>query len=181
MAKIGYARVSTHEQTLAMQVDALNSARCDKILMDKGISAVAKKRPAFETALKSLTSGDTLVLWKMDRAFRSLRHALEILERFEREHIDFLVLTEGIDTTTPMGRCFYQIQNAFAELERNLISERTKAGMEAARKRGVHLGRPRTLTPKQVIQARKMLAQGLHKDIIARKFGVSVRTIYRIS
>jgi len=181
MARYGYARVSTGEQNLNLQIDALKSAQCDKIFTDKGISAVAKSRPGFEAVLSELQSGDTLCLYKLDRAFRSLRHALEILDRFEHENISFFVITEGLDTSTPMGKCFYQIQTAFAELERNLISERTKAGMEAAKARGVRLGRPKTLKPKQIVRVRQMLADGLHKDIIAKKFGVSARTIYRIS
>lgn len=181
MARYGYARVSTSEQSLRLQLDALQKVQCDKIFTDEGISAVAKSRPGFEAVLSELKSGDTLCLYKLDRAFRSLRHALEVLDRFERENISFFVITEGLDTSTPMGKCFYQIQTAFAELERNLISERTKAGMEAAKARGVQLGRPKRLKPKQIVRVRQMLAEGQHKDIIAKKFGVSARTIYRIS
>ncbi len=179
MARYGYARVSTGEQNLNLQIDALKSAQCVEIFTDDGISACAKHRPGFKAVLNQLTTGDTLCLYKLDRAFRSLRHALEILERFDREKINFFVITEGLDTSTPMGRCFYQIQSAFAELERNLISERTKAGMAAAKARGVQLGRPCTLKPRQVARMHKMLDDGLHKDTIAKRLGVSARTIYR--
>ena len=140
-ARIGYARVSTDDQNLDLQLDALRVAGCTHIFQDHGLSAVGK-RPSFERALKALRHGDTLVIWKMDRAFRSLRHALDTLDRLEAKGVAFQALTEQIDTATAMGRFVYQITNAFAELERALISERTKAGMAAARKRGVHLGRP---------------------------------------
>jgi DNA invertase Pin-like site-specific DNA recombinase len=179
MARIGYARVSTHDQTLDLQLDALEAAGCNRIFADKGISAIAKSRPGFAEAIDCLRSGDTLVLWKMDRAFRSLRHALDTLESFERQGVDFLVLTEGIDTTTPMGRCFFQIRNAFAELERSLISERTKAGMEAARKRGKRIGRPRVLSAAQISSARARRSAGEDMAVIAAQNGVSERTLYR--
>ncbi|PHR21904.1 MAG: hypothetical protein COA41_00435 [Sphingopyxis sp.] len=179
MTKIGYARVSTHDQTLDLQLDALALANCDHIFTDKGISAIARSRPGFEEALDRLKAGDTLVLWKMDRAFRSLRHALDVLERFEKEGVHFLVLTEGIDTTTPMGRCFYQIRNAFAELERSLISERTKAGLEATRRRGTRLGRPCRLSASQILDARARKSAGEDMAVIARQSGVSTRTLYR--
>ncbi|MEL7197909.1 MAG: recombinase family protein [Pseudomonadota bacterium] len=179
MAKIGYARVSTSDQSLALQLDALRKAECDQIFSDDGISAITKSRPGFEQACENLKAGDTLVLWKMDRAFRSLRHALDLLEKFDREGIDFLVLTEGIDTTTPMGRCFFQIRNAFAELERSLISERTKAGLEAARQRGTRLGRPARLSGAQVREARRSRSRGVDMRLIAAQNGVSERTIYR--
>lgn len=179
MARIGYARVSTHDQTLDLQLDALEAAGCNRIFTDKGLSAIAKSRPGFAEAISFLRSGDTLVLWKMDRAFRSLRHALDTLESFERQGVDFLVLTEGIDTTTPMGRCFFQIRNAFAELERSLISERTKAGMEAARKRGKRIGRPRVLSAAQISNARARRSAGEDMALIAAQSGVSERTLYR--
>ena len=179
MARIGYARVSTSDQSLDLQIDALNQAQCDSIFCDDGISAIASSRPGFEKALSTLNSGDTLVLWKMDRAFRSLRHALDVLEEFETSGIDFLVLTEGIDTTTPMGRCFFQIRNAFSELERSLISERTKAGMEAARKRGKTIGRPARLSPRQIRDAKRRKSAGEDMAVIAQQNGVSARTLYR--
>ena len=140
---IGYARVSTDEQNLDLQIDALTKAGCDQIFRDEGISAVAKSRPQFTAALEALRPGDRLVIWKMDRAFRSLLDALNVLEDLEQRGNAFHSLTEAIDTQTPMGRFAYQIINAFGELERALISERTKAGMKAAKERGVHVGRPR--------------------------------------
>lgn len=144
---IGYARVSTEEQNLNLQIDALTRAGCTQIFRDEGLSATAKNRPQFTAALNALKPGDRLVIWKMDRAFRSLLDALTILEKLETQGNAFHSLTEAIDTQTPMGRFAYQIINAFGELERALISERTKAGMKAAKERGVHVGRPKTTPP----------------------------------
>lgn len=181
MTRIGYARVSTEDQNLALQYDALNQAGCARIFEDQGISAVGKVRPGFQAALDALAPGDVFVIWKMDRAFRSLRHALDILEQFEQRGVEFLSLTDQLDTTTPMGKCMYQIRNAFAELERTLISERTKAGMEAARKRGSVLGRPRKLTPKQVAAAAHKLDSNpsLTFTALAQDLNVSARTLGR--
>jgi len=179
MARIGYARVSTEEQNLDLQLFALTNAGCDRVFSDHGVSALAKRRRGFDQALGALQSGDTFVIWKMDRAFRSLRHALEVFDHFEAAGIEFHVLTEGIDTTTPMGKCFYQIRNAFAELERNLISERTKAGLQEARRRGTRLGRPRALSRSQIADARRRHSRGEPMAKIAASSGVSERTMYR--
>lgn len=178
---LGYARVSTEEQHLDLQIDALEAAGCIRIYSDQGISAVAKYRKGFEEVLTELQSGDVLVIWKMDRAFRSLRHALDILEQFENRDIQFRSLTDQIDTTTPMGKCMYQIRNAFAELERNLISERTKAGMEAARKRGKHIGRPNKLTSEQIEWARVQLSEKPEATItgISKELDISAKTLKR--
>ena len=174
---IGYARVSTEEQHLDLQLDALERAECDVIYKDQGVSAVAKQRNGFEAALSELNDGDILVIWKMDRAFRSLRHALDVLEEFENRNIQFRSLTDQIDTTTPMGKCMYQVRNAFAELERNLISERTKAGMEAARKRGAVIGRPRKLTDDDLDAAQAKINVGSTINSIAKELGVAGKTL----
>lgn len=181
MAIIGYARVSTEEQHLDLQLSALREARCDQIFADKGISAVAKKRGGFDDAIAALKPKDTFVIWKMDRAFRSLKNALDILEELETQKIEFRCLTEAIDTSNPMGRCMYQIRNVFAELERNIIRERTIAGMEAARLRGAKIGRPRKLNKSQIIDIRNCLkaSSNLKLEQIAECYGVSSRTILR--
>lgn len=177
---IGYARVSTEDQHLDLQIDALKLAGCSDIFEDHGVSATAKQRPSFERALSSLQAGDIFMVWKMDRAFRSLKNALNILEEFENRGIEFRCLTEAIDTTTPMGKCMYQVRHAFSELERNLIRERTKAGMEVARQRGTHLGRPKKLSHGQIIRVQGLLQQpDITPAQIAGRFGVSCRTIYR--
>lgn len=178
--KIGYARVSTADQNLDLQISALKKAGCDRIYRDEGISAIAKSRPQFDTALQALKDGDVFVIWKMDRAFRSLIHALNTLEYLEGQGIEFQTLTEQIDTTTAMGRFVYQIRNGFAELERELISERTKAGLEAARARGVKLGRPRKLTEEQIALAQEEILSGRNTiSCMARIFDVSNQTISR--
>ncbi len=181
MAIIGYARVSTDEQHLDLQLDALEQAGCDQIFSDQGISAIAKRR-GFEKALETLQSGDIFVIWKMDRAFRSLRHALEVLEILEQRGIQFKAITEAIDTNTPMGKCMYQIRNAFAELERNLISERTSAGMQAAKKRGAKLGRPKALSDAQVAKIKAILHANPDTTLtsLAKRFGVSTKTLRRV-
>lgn len=178
---IGYARVSTEEQHLDLQLDALNEAGCTRIFTDQGVSASCRNRAGFDEALNALQDGDTLIIWKMDRAFRSLKHALDTLELFEQRKIEFISLTDQIDTTTAMGKCMYQIRNAFAELERNLISERTKAGMAAAKRRGVKLGRPRKLSGEQIIWARDQLTKNPPPTItsLAKKLGVSPKTLSR--
>lgn len=183
MVMIGYARVSTQEQHLDLQRDALMKAGCERrfIFEDIGISAVARKRPAFERALSALKPGDVFVVWKMDRAFRSLKNALDVLEQFEAQGIGLHCLTEPVDTTTVMGKCMYQVRNVFAELERNFIRERTVAGMEAARQRGVHLGRPRKLSQCQIARTRRHLKQHPNTSLaeIADTLGVSPRTLSR--
>ena len=126
--------VSTEEQNLDLQLDALQKAGCHNIFTDQGVFAVSKRRTGFDAALAELNEYDVFVIWKMDRAFRSLKNALDVLERLEKRNIEFIALTEQIDTTTPMGRCMYQVRNAFAELERSLISERTKAGGASGQK-----------------------------------------------
>lgn len=177
---IGYARVSTEEQNLGLQIDALKAAGCDTIYCDDGVSAVARVRPQFGAALDALRPGDRLVIWKMDRAFRSLLDALQVLEQLERSGNAFHSLTEAIDTTTPMGRFAYQIINAFGELERALIAERTKAGMAAAQQRGVQIGRPRKLSACQITWARRELAgDRITLAELADTFGVSERTLRR--
>lgn len=181
MAVIGYVRVSTLEQHLDLQRDALMRAGCDRIFEDQGISAVAKHRPGFQRALEEMVAGDVFVIWKMDRAFRSLRNALDTLEQLERKGIEFKCLTEAIDTSTSMGKCMYQVRNAFAELERNFIRERTIAGIEAARKRGKVIGRPQKLNTEQVESIRHVLARepGVTRATIAKSYGVSLSTLHR--
>jgi DNA invertase Pin-like site-specific DNA recombinase len=182
LAIIGYARVSTEEQHLDLQIDALEEAGCSQIYKDQGVSAVAKRRKGFEQAVEVLNDGDVFVVWKLDRAFRSLHHALDVLEIFEKRNIQFRSLTDQIDTTTPMGKCMYQIRGVFAELERSLISERTKAGMAAAKKRGVTLGRPRKLTDTEVEWARTELERTDPKHTqtsLAKSLNVSPKTLSR--
>ncbi|MCR9196587.1 MAG: recombinase family protein [Hyphomonas sp.] len=177
---IGYARVSTDEQNLNLQIDALTAAGCDRIFRDEGVSATAKSRPQFTAALNALEPGDRLVIWKMDRAFRSLLDALKVLDGLEQRGNAFHSLTEAIDTHTPMGRFAYQIINAFGELEHALIVERTRAGMLAAQQRGAQIGRPRKLSRPQIEWAMIEIQLGNHAPAdIAAALSVSERTLRR--
>lgn len=140
--QIGYARVSTPEQCLDLQRDALTAAGCDRIFEDFGVTGAKAARPGLDQALTALEPGDCLVVWKLDRLGRSLRHLTETLQSLADRDIGFRSLQDAIDTTTAGGRLYFHIMAALAEFERDLISERTKAGMHAAKQRGVHVGRP---------------------------------------
>lgn len=178
--KIGYARVSTFEQTLDLQTDALKQFGCDKIFTDEGISGTKSDRPGLNQALEFCRKGDSLVIWRLDRLGRSLKYLIEWLGDLEKRGIEFVSLTESLDTTTPMGRCMFHVAGAFAQLERDLISERTKAGLVAARTRGRKGGRKQTLTSKQVDMGVALAnARKLTIDEICEQLGCSRPTYYR--
>lgn len=141
--RIGYARVSTHDQTLALQLDALKAAGCAQVFEDHAVSGASTSRPGLTDAMRSLHQGDTLVVWRLDRLGRSLRHLIETLTQLSDDGIGFHSIHDAIDTNTAGGRLTFHIMGALAEFERDLISERTKAGMAAAKARGVHVGRPK--------------------------------------
>jgi DNA invertase Pin-like site-specific DNA recombinase len=141
--KVGYVRVSDKDQSEALQIDALKAAGCNVIYGDHGVSGKIKKRVGLDDMLNSLKSGDTLAVWKLDRLGRSTIHLLQLLSDLRDRGVDFQAITQGIDTTTAVGRMLYGQLAVFAEYERSLISERTKAGMAAAKARGVHVGRPK--------------------------------------
>ena len=145
---IGYARVSTIEQNLDLQLDALKNIGCKKLYEDK-ISSSQLNRPGLNDALADLRAGDTLVVWKLDRLGRSLRNLIELINDLQEKEIMFRSIQDGIDTSNSIGQFFFHITGAFAELERNLIKERTKAGLDAARARGRTGGRKPSL-PKLV-------------------------------
>ncbi len=181
MANVGYARVSTEEQNLDMQLAALRESGCERIFEDWGVSAIAERRPGFEAALEVLNPGDVLTVWKFDRAFRSLKQSLQTMELLEKRGIGFRSLTDPIDTSTPTGHAMFQIRSVFAELERKLISERTKEGLRAARRRGKVLGRPRRLSDASVAWARDMLSNDGDPALsrVAKSLNVSPRTLSR--
>jgi DNA invertase Pin-like site-specific DNA recombinase len=176
---IGYARVSTHDQTLALQQDALEKAGCSKIFTDV-ISGAKAERKGLEEALSYVRKGDTLVVWRLDRLGRSLPHLIVTMTGLEERGIGFKSLTENIDTTTSGGKLIFHIFGALAEFERNLIRERTQAGLVAARERGRIGGRPKALTPRQIL-----IAQSLYDDPtnsiqeICRILKISKVTLYR--
>jgi len=140
--KIGYVRVSDQDQSEALQIDALNAAGCTAIYRDHGVSGAKTARAGLDGALSELKDGDTLVVWKLDRLGRSTIHLLQILDGLLERGIEFQAITQGVDTRTAVGRMIFGQLAVFAEYERSLISERTKAGMAAAKARGVHVGRP---------------------------------------
>ena len=177
--KIGYARVSTEEQNLDLQRQALEAAGCVEIFEDHGISGAAAKRPALGRALAAMGEGDILVVWKLDRLGRSLPHLIEVITSLRQAGIGFCSLQEQIDTTSAGGRFYFHMLAALAEFERELISERTRAGMKAARNRGVHLGRPRKLTADQLHRARELIAAGKTRTETAALLRVSTKTLWR--
>jgi DNA invertase Pin-like site-specific DNA recombinase len=176
---IGYARVSTHEQTLNLQRDALEKAECSKIFTDV-ISGAKAERKGLDEALAYVRNGDTLVVWRLDRLGRSLPHLIATLTGLEERGIGFKSLTENIDTTTSGGKLIFHIFGALAEFERNLIRERTTAGLMAARARGRKGGRPKALTGKQL-----SIAQALYNNKqnpiaeIYQTLRISRATLYR--
>lgn len=140
--KIGYVRVSDADQSEDLQIDALKDAGCVRLYTDHGLSGAQRHRPGLQAMLDELIAGDTLTVWKLDRLGRSTVHLMTILEDLQERGIHFHAITQGIDTSTAVGRMIFGQLAVFAEYERSLISERTKAGMAAARARGVHIGRP---------------------------------------
>jgi DNA invertase Pin-like site-specific DNA recombinase len=178
--RIGYARVSTGEQDTAAQSAALKAAGCDLIFRETA-SGGRWDRPELHTLLNQLRKGDVLVVWKLDRLSRSLRDVLTIMERVQERKAGFRSLTEAVDTTTPAGRMMMQMVGAFAEFERAMLKERTKAGLDAARKEGRIGGRPPKLTPQQQQEIVKLVKRGKKTAAdAARLFGVHPATVSRL-
>src|SRR3984893_1706630 len=177
--KYGYARVSTDDQTPAQQLAALKKARCKTVFKDDGVSGATTKRPALLRYLKKLESGDTLIVWKLDRLGRSLRDLITMLDDLKQRGVKFRSLTEAIDTDTPTGRAMWQMIGVLAELERSLISERTRAGVKAAQRRGVKFGRKPSLTPEQINHARRLIDKGEARQYVANLLNVGRSTLYR--
>ncbi|RQT14975.1 recombinase family protein [Burkholderia contaminans] len=178
MTQLGYARVSTEEQNLDLQLAALSAAGCMQIFTDHGISGTAQERPGLLALLNFAQPGDTLVVWRLDRLGRSLGHLIQLMTDLQHHGVGFQSLNEAIDTRTPTGRFMFHMIAALAEFERALIAERTRAGMSAARQRGRQIGRPRALTPDQVAVARQMV-QGYSMAEVAAHFDVHAVTMRR--
>lgn len=176
---VGYARVSTAEQNLDMQIQQLEKAGVDRrnIHVEK-VSAAVSQRPKLEWAIAHLREGDTLVCYKMDRIARSLADLMRRIKQIEDSGANFRSLTESIDTTTPGGRLIFHVLGALAEFERDLIRERTRAGVKAAQERGVTFGVPPKLSPKQIAEAQRMRDRGISVYKIAEHFDVAHTTIY---
>jgi DNA invertase Pin-like site-specific DNA recombinase len=175
---IGYARISTYEQTLNLQKDALTTAGCKKIFTDTA-SGAQTERKGLDEALNYVRNGDTLVVWRLDRLGRSLPHLIATMTDLEERGIGFKSLTENIDTTTSGGKLIFHIFGALAEFERNLIRERTNAGLVAARARGRKGGRPKALTARQLIVVQDLYEKRHPIVEICRTLKISRATLYR--
>ena len=179
MRRIGYARVSTKDQVLDLQISALEKAGCDEIFSDHGESGVKRSRPQFDAALAALQEGDVLVVYSLSRAGRSTLHLAQMLEALRARNIGFQSLSEAIDTTTPFGKMAFAMLGALAEFERDVLLERCEAGREAARARGVKFGPKLKSRPKEVDDIRARHAAGVSPTALARELGLSRATIYR--
>lgn len=175
---IGYARVSREDQKLELQLDALNSAGCDRIFSDKK-SGSLKSRKGLEDALSHLRPGDTLVVWKLDRLGRTVKQLVELVEELESRKINFRSVKDNIDTTSSAGRFFFHVMASLAQMERELIVERTKAGLAAAKKLGRIGGRRRIMTDSKIKSAEKLLKSGMLPRDVAADLGISMATLYR--
>ena len=176
---IGYARVSTAEQNSDMQINALRDAGC-AVLFEDHITGVAISRDGLDRALASISQGQKLVVWKLDRLGRSIPHIMAIIADLHNRGASLVSLTENFDTGTEAGELYSTILALFAHIERRMISQRTRAGLEAARQRGVRLGGKRKMTAAQIIEARQMMKDGTTKaTVIAARFGVGRATLFR--
>lgn len=179
--KIGYARCSTDEQNLNLQLDALEAAGCEQVFVDEGVSGAEIEREGLKEALAaSACVGGVLVVWKLDRLGRSLSFLIELIDQLGQQNAGFQSLSEAIDTTTAGGKLIFHVMGALAEFERSLIGERTREGMKAAKRRGQHLGRPHLLDAEQIDFIRREIEQnGKSISSMARVFKVDPRTISR--
>jgi DNA invertase Pin-like site-specific DNA recombinase len=175
--QLGYARVSTDDQDTRLQTDVLERAGCRRIFREKASGAKAD-RPELARLLETLREGDMLVVWKLDRLGRSLSHLIELVAELEKQKVGLRSLTDNIDTTTASGRMFFHIMGALAQFERDLIRERTLAGLTAARAQGRFGGRPKALSPADLETARAAIAAGEDMHVVARRVGVSRQTLY---
>jgi len=179
MKHIGYARISIQEQNITLQTDALKNSGCEKIFVDQ-ITGVSKTRPGLDKAIKALQEGDTLVVWRLDRLGRSLKHLIEIITQLEERNIAFKSLQEAVDTNSSGGKLVFYIFGALAEFERNLIRERTLAGLSAAKVRGKKGGRPNALDHQQQALIAKLYKEGNHSiKEICQIMRISKPTFYR--
>ena len=178
MSIIGYARVSTVDQHPEAQIDALREAGCERIFTDHASGALVS-RPQLDAALDYVRRGDTLTVWRLDRLGRSLPHLISVVQQLDDLGVELVSLTEAIDTTTPAGKLLFHLAGAFSEFERDLVRERTLAGLAAARARGRTGGRPTVMTPERLDAARALWAAGKTTTEIAAAIGVSRSTVHR--
>lgn len=180
--KIGYARVSREDQNLDLQMQALLKNGVDeKQIFAEKISGVSKKRPQFALCLKRLRKGDTLVVWKLDRLGRSVKELCMLAEQFKDRGIELVIITEGVDTSTAFGRFFYHLMASLAQFERDMVSERSVAGVAAAKVRGTWRSRPVSFSEAQWNKALKIVSKNPTMSIreIARQSGMKAGTVYK--
>ena len=176
---IGYARVSTVEQKLQLQIDALKDHGCDGIYTEH-VSGAAKERPELEKCFEYMRKGDTFVVWKLDRLGRSLPDLIDKVRQLDEMGVDFVSLTQGIDTGTPQGKLMFHIFGALAEFNRSLMQERTKAGLEAARRQGVKIGRPAAVTKNDMPALQALVRDSdVSTKEICERFEISKTTLYK--
>lgn len=181
MRNFGYARVSTTEQNMDLQITALNAAGCAKILTDEGYSGADFTRPGLTKMLRTLRRGDTLTVWRLDRLGRSLFELLKLVRDLNERGVEFRSLSESLDTSTSAGRLLLHVLASMAEFERSLISERTRAGMAAARARGSRIGRRPAMTTEQLADARVAIEQQRQAIVeVASRYQVHPRTLRRL-
>ncbi len=175
---VGYARISTADQNLDLQLASLKDMGCEKIYQDQ-ISGTKTSRPGLEMALELLRKNDTLVVWKLDRLGRTVKGLIDLVNRLHQREIHFKSITDNVDTSTPSGRFFFHVMASLAQMERELMAERTKAGLAAARAKGRVGGRKRKMTQSKIESAKQLLANGILPKDVAQNLGVSVPTLYR--
>lgn len=181
MSNFGYARVSTTEQSLDLQLNALNATGCARVFTDDGFSGADFSRPGLTKLLRSLRRGDTLTVWRLDRLGRSLFELLKLIRNLNERGVEFRSISESLDTSTPAGRLLLHVLASMAEFERALVSERTRAGMAAARARGTQIGRRPAMTDQERRDAHLVISAGSATvDDIAKQHNIHPRTLLRI-
>ena len=175
---VGYARVSTQDQNLDLQLSALKKIGCKKFYTDK-MSGTRANRPGLQLTLEVIRKGDTLVVWKLDRLGRTVKGLVDLVNKLHQIGVHFKSITDNVDTSTPSGRFFFHIMASLAQMERELVAERTKAGLAAAKAQGRIGGRKRKMTKSKIKSAKKLLASGILPKDVAQDLGVSISTLYR--
>jgi DNA invertase Pin-like site-specific DNA recombinase len=175
---IGYARVSTQDQNLDLQREALTKAGCQRVFEDT-VRGTRADRPGLTRVLETLREDDILVVWKLDRLGRSVKQLVDLVSALQKQGVQFKSLTDAIDTSTPSGRFFFHVMARLAEMERELMVERTRAGLDVARRLGRKGGRKPKMTDSKIESAKKLLASGIPPRDVAKNLGVSIPTLYR--
>jgi len=175
---VGYARASTQEKNLELQLSALKESNCEKLYQDQ-LSSTRNNRPGLQLALEALRAGDTLIVWKLDRLGRTVEDLIDLVNQLHQKNIHFKSIADNIDTSTSSGHIFFHVVASLAQMEQELVAERTKVGLAAARAQGKVGGRKRKMTRSKLESAKKLLGSGMSPKDVAQNFGVSIPTLYR--